>query len=269
MGGHEDGGALMHPLWRGLLDLLYPPRCEACGRLRRETLCHECLVAIERIEPPMCELCGEPFDPLAQGAPRCADCRGKRKSFALARSACYYTGPLAEAIKRYKYHCQMVLWRPLGELMAEAVAQGAAGGIEANSLDVICAVPLHRSRLRERGFNQSELLAEVVAEHLGRPLRPLLARTRATLPQVDLPAASRAVNVRDAFTADLHEVIKGQRVLLVDDLFTTGATMTECARTLMRAGAQEVRIFTLARPLPSWKRVRAEGAAAPMGKITP
>ncbi len=259
----------MHLLWHGLLDLLYPPRCEACGNLRRAALCEECLAAIERIEPPMCELCGEPFDPLAQSAPRCADCRGKRKPFTLARSACYYTGPLAEAIKRYKYHCQMVLWRPLGELLVEAMAQGKAEGIEAESVDIICAVPLHSSRLRERGFNQSELLAEVVAEHLEKPLRPLLARTRATLPQVDLPAASRAVNVRDAFTADLHEVIKGQRVLLIDDLFTTGATMTECARTLMRAEAQEVRIYTLARPLPLWKRVQPADAATPMGKLAP
>jgi ComF family protein len=257
----------MHPIWRGLLDLLYPPRCEACGRLRRDLICEECLAAVERIGPPMCEVCGEPFDPLAQAAPRCAECRGKRRPFALARSAAYYTGPLAEAIQRFKYDCQMVLWRPLGELMMEAVAGGAASGIEPENVDVVCAVPLHRSRLRERGFNQSELLAEVVAEHLGRPLRPLLERTRPTLPQVDLPAASRGANVQGAFAADLHEVIGGQRVLLVDDLFTTGATMSECARTLARAGAQEVRVFTLARPLPQWKRVRAE-EGGPMGRIS-
>lgn len=242
----------MHPLWRGLLDLLYPPRCEACGRLREHLICPDCLAAIERIRPPVCELCGAPFDPGAQSAPRCADCRGKRRSFSVARSAGYYSGPLVEAIRRFKYHCQMALWRPLGGLMVEALEDGA-GAIEPGTVDVVCSVPLHGSRLRERGFNQSDLLAEVVAEAIGKPLKPLLAKTRATLPQVELPAESRATNVRDAFAADLHEVIQGQTVLLIDDLFTTGATMTECARVLTRAGAEEVRVLTLARPLPWWR----------------
>ena len=242
----------MHPLWRGVLDLLYPPRCEACGRLREHLICPDCLAAIERIRPPVCELCGVPFDPGAQAAPRGADCRGKRRSFSVARSAGYYSGPLVEAIRRFKYHCQMALWRPLGGLMVEALEDGA-GAIDPGTVDVVCAVPLHEARLRERGFNQSELLAEVVAEGMGKPLRRLLERTRPTLPQVDLPAESRATNVRGAFEADLHEVIQGQTVLLIDDLFTTGATMMECARVLKRAGAEEARVLTLARPLPRWR----------------
>ena len=173
----------------------------------------------------------------------------------MARSAGYYSGPLVEAIRRFKYHCQMALWRPLGGLMVEALEDGA-GAIEPETVDVVCAVPLHESRLRERGFNQSELLAEVVAEAIGEPVKPLLAKTRPTLPQVDLPAESRATNVRGAFEADLHEIIQGQTVLLIDDLFTTGATMMECARVLKRAGAEEVRVLTLARPLPRWRQGR-------------
>ena len=223
--------------------------------MRRDLICADCLAAIERIRPPLCELCGAPFDPGAQAAPRCADCRGKRRSFSVARSAGYYSGPLVEAIRRFKYHCQMALWRPLGGLMVEALEDGA-GAIEPETVDVVCAVPLHESRLRERGFNQSELLAEVVAEAIGEPVKPLLAKTRPTLPQVDLPAESRATNVRGAFEADLHEIIQGQTVLLIDDLFTTGATMMECARVLKRAGAEEVRVLTLARPLPRWRQGR-------------
>jgi ComF family protein len=246
----------MHPLLRGFLDLLYPPRCEACGQLRREPICADCSAAIERIAPPLCEVCGEPFDPLAQAAPRCADCRGHRRSFSVARSAAYYTGPLVEAICRFKYDCQMVLWRPLGRLMVEALGDGAAA-VEPDTIDVVCPVPLHHSRLRERGFNQSELLGEVIAEEFGRPIKLLLERTRPTLPQVDLPAQSRAANVRDAFAPRLQKVIAGQRVLLVDDLFTTGATLAECARVLRRAGAADVRVLTLARPLPRW-RVRLD-----------
>jgi ComF family protein len=246
----------MHPLLRGALDLLYPPRCEACGELRREPICGDCLAAIERVTPPLCEVCGEPFDPLAQAAPRCADCRGRRHSFSLARSAAYYTGPLTEAIKRFKYDCQMVLWRPLGRLMAEALGNGASA-VDADTVDVVCPVPLHPSRLRERGFNQSELLGEVIAGEFGKPIKLLLERTRPTLPQVGLPAQSRAANVRDAFGPRFQEVIAGQRVLLVDDLFTTGATLAECARVLRRAGAADVRVLTLARPLPRWRQVRA------------
>jgi len=158
-----------------------------------------------------------------------------------------------EAIRRFKYHCQMVLWRPVGRLMVEALESGPAADLDPETIDVVCPVPLHQSRLRERGFNQSELLAEVVAEAIERPLRPLLEKTRPTAPQVDLPAESRGANVRGAFAANLYQVIKGQRVLLIDDLFTTGATLGECARALRRAEAEEVRIFTLARPVPRWR----------------
>lgn len=245
----------MHPLLRGLLDVLYPPRCEACGQVRAAPICGDCLGAIELIAPPLCQVCGEPFDPLAQAAPRCAQCRGKRRSFSLARSAAYYAGPLAEAIRRFKYDCQMVLWRPLGRLMVEALRDGASD-IHPDTVDVICPVPLHASRLRERGFNQSELLAEVIGEEFGKPVKLLLERTRPTLPQVDLPAESRAANVRDAFGPRLQEVIAGERVLLIDDLFTTGATLAECARVLRRAAAADVRVLTLARPAPRWRQVR-------------
>jgi ComF family protein len=154
----------------------------------------------------------------------------------------------------------MVLWRPLGELMVEALCRGAANGLDPESIRVVCPVPLHESRLRERGFDQSELIAEVVADGIDRPLRSLLARTRPTLPQVGLPVQSRAANVRGAFQARLQEVIEDKRVLLIDDLYTTGATLAECARVLRRAGAAEVRAFTLARALPRWRRVRTTAA---------
>ncbi len=243
----------MHLLLRGCLDLLYPPRCEACGRLRRDPICPDCLAAIDRVQPPVCEVCGAPFDPRAQAPPRCEQCRRGRRPFSIARTAAYYQGALAQAIRRFKYHPQMVLANPLASLLVEALSAGPAADLDPATLDVICPVPLHPSRLRERGFNQSELLAEGLSAATGKPLRALLERTRPTAPQVDLPVSSRAANVQDAFAPRLTEVIAVQRVLLVDDLFTTGATLTECARTLRRAGAAEVRVLTLARPLPRWR----------------
>jgi hypothetical protein len=113
-----------------------------------------------------------------------------------------------EAIRRFKYHCQMVLWRPLGGIMVDALESAAAADLDPGTTDVVCAVPLHESRLRERGFNQSELLAEVVAEAMGRPLKPLLERTRPTLPQVELPAQSR--RSRAASAVDRRPVYDGR-----------------------------------------------------------
>jgi ComF family protein len=243
----------MHPLLRGILDLLYPPRCEACGRLRRDPICAECRTQIEMIEPPFCQLCGEPFDPRAQGAPTCERCRGRRLPFRLARSAAYYRRPLAGAIGRFKYDGQIVLARPLGDIMIEALS-GAAGDIDPPTVDVICPVPLHSSRQRERGFNQSQLLAEEISGVIGKPVSTLLERVRPTAPQVDLPARARAQNVRRAFAAKEDAGIAGRAVLLIDDLFTTGATLTECSRALRTAGAADVRVFTLARPLPRWRQ---------------
>jgi ComF family protein len=155
----------------------------------------------------------------------------------------------------------MVLWRALGGIMVEALEDGAAA-IDSESIDVVSPVPLHNSRLRERGFNQSDLLAEVVAGAIGKPLKRLLEKTRPTLPQVDLPRQSRPANVRGAFEPRLQEVIAGQRILLIDDLFTTGVTLSECARMLRRADAAEVRAFTLARGIPQWRRPAADLAAS-------
>lgn len=251
----------MHPLWRGLLDLLYPPRCEACGELRREPICDRCRAAIQWVRPPVCEACGAPFDPQAQAPRRCERCRGRQTRFSVARTAAYYEEPLVTAIHRFKYQSQLVLGRPLGALMAQALESDGGRDLDAATVDVVCPVPLHDSRLRERGFNQSEVLAEAVGQAIARPVKLLLERTRPTLPQVDLPAESRAANVRGAFAPRLTEVIEGKTVLLVDDLLTTGATLGECAGSLRRAGAAGVRVFTLARPVPAWRLAAAQARA--------
>ncbi len=117
----------MHFLLRGLLDVLYPPRCEVCGRLRHPPFCADCRAEVEMISSPLCERCGEPFDPQGQGAPLCAECREKPPRFSLARSAALYEGPLVRAIWQFKYDCQMCLGEPLGRLMADALPRRSGG----------------------------------------------------------------------------------------------------------------------------------------------
>lgn len=155
---------------------------------------------------------------------------------------CLFEGPVREAVHRLKYRGQRALAEPLGGLMADWWERRGA------EVDLIVPVPLHPKRLRERGYNQAALLAKVMARHVGRPLADdgVLVRVRHTRSQMELGEAQRRRNVIGAFRAD--EVgVRGRRVLLVDDVCTTGATLEACTDALRAAGAVEVRAFTLAR----------------------
>ena len=254
----------MHWLIRALLDIVFPPRCEVCQRFGPTPLCSECAGQIRRILPPFCHICGEAFDPQARGGPICSDCRGRRHSFQLARAFGFYEGPLRKAIHRFKYQGQRVLARPLGALLtahlrdnSPSAADGSSAppppSIPLQQLDLICPVPLFPARQRARGFNQAELICRALSRATDISLRTgVLQRVRDTLPQVHLPASQRAANVRGAFAAPQPETVRGKTVLLVDDVFTTGATLRECARTLQRAGACAVFALALARPRPAW-----------------
>jgi ComF family protein len=248
----------LHWLARGFLDLLFPPRCEVCRELGTDLVCPRCSSEIELVQPPLCARCGQPFDPQARGAPLCAACRPGKRPFELARSAAYFEGPLRQAIHRFKYQRKRVLASFLGGIMVHWLSTQDGGALGAAEL--VCPVALYPRRRRERGFNQSELLARSVAAHLGVELDPdLLARVRDTVPQINLPLGERAANVRGAFAVPQPAKVAKKTVLLIDDVFTTGATLNECARLLRRAGAARVFIFTLARPLPRWRLPRARG----------
>jgi ComF family protein len=241
----------MHWLWRGALDLLFPPRCQVCLAFDRSVICAACSAAIKPVLPPYCDVCGRPFDPEAKGGELCADCRqGSRLD--IARGVAFYDGPMREAIHRFKYSRKRVLAEPMGAMMADYLGApdrvAAARAIEVSEIDRVCPVPLHPARLRERGFNQAELLAGGVCDRFGLVLDTgLLRRVRDTAPQVSLRREDRARNVRGAFVVPDRDAVSGQRLLLIDDLATTGATLEECARVLRRAGAASVAALTLAR----------------------
>lgn len=231
-----------HGMWwqikEALLDLLFPPRCVGCHH-PGTWLCPECWRGIERITDPLCPCCGRP---VAQSDRLCSVCRRMSPPIDGIRSAVYFEGTLREAIHRFKYRGGRVLARPLGRLMAE---RWSAYHIPA---EVLIPVPLHPARLAERGYNQATLLARALGTTIGLPVEMgSLVRIRATAPQVTLDAAARQENVRGAFRC-LDKRMVGRQVVLIDDVCTTGATLSACSAALQEAGASSVWAYTLARP---------------------
>jgi ComF family protein len=233
------------------LDLFFPPLCPLCrARLddgRRDPLCGGCWNGLERLSPPYCQICGRPFEvfePSLEDGRRCEQCRRRRPPFAYARAATLYKETAREALHAFKFGGKRSMARPLGEVMA--LAGEASGLVEA--VDCLVPVPLHGRRQAERGFNQSALLARHLGRRWRRPVvESALRRTTATRPQTDLGADERRKNVRGAFALRRPEPIVGRHVLLIDDILTTGATVSECTRVLLEGGAKTVGVLTVAR----------------------
>ena len=234
-----------------ILHWVFPMDCAACGHpaadRRLPFFCRACWNSIRPIEGPVCPQCGQPFNsPIALAySPehRCRACRQKPPRFDRALTPYRYEGLLEQAIRLFKYRRKDALAAPLADLMLAWVDR-------LPPVDLVMPVPLHPSRLRVREFNQSLLLADRVARRLGLPLSfDSLARVRPTRPQTELDRAGRVRNVRRAFAVRDPDGLEGRRILLVDDVLTTGATVNDCARALRRAGAESVIVLTLARRL--------------------
>jgi ComF family protein len=174
----------------------------------------------------------------------CGTCRRRRPAFAYARAGARYGEVMREALHAFKFGGRRALAAPLAELLT---APGPAW-LPEGAPDLIVPVPLHPRRERERGFNQALLLARRIGRAWGRPVRAdVLRRTAATPPQTELGLEARRANVRGAFALRRPEVVAGRHVLVIDDVFTTGATVGECARSLRKAGAARVGVLTVAR----------------------
>jgi ComF family protein len=214
--------------------------------------CAECWRGLPRLSRPWCPRCGWPFASpvvlLHSPSHLCAACREREPPFDRARSAAAYDGVAASAIHAMKYQRRRLLARPLGALLLPLLD-------ELGPVDGVVPVPLHSARLREREFNQAAALGQVVCRATGWPLWwNLIERTRPTRAQVGLDAAERRRNVRRAFQVRSAEAVEGRRLLLIDDVMTTGSTVHECARVLKRAGADSVQVVTVARQLPDAQR---------------
>jgi len=224
-------------LGQALLDLLFPPRCAGCGRMGA-WLCPECLAQVGRVAGRGCARCGRPLGEHAH----CPSCRGGTFALARVRAPFFFEGVIQQAVHGLKYRGRRVLAGPLGSLLAAYL------GVLSWPAATIVPVPLHRERQRSRGYNQSALLARALARKSGWPLLEQgLVRWRHTRPQVGLDAAGRRENVEGAFRWE-GDAPPPERVLLLDDVYTTGATMEAAAAALRAAGTKEVRGLALARP---------------------
>ena len=238
-GDHEDKG-----FFGSFFSLLFPPLCPLCkGFVEKTGFCGACISGFKKIEGPICGICGIPF--ASENSPNhtCGECIKNKAPFVKARSAYQYEGKILDAIHLFKYNADLGLALPLSELTARALDFG-----EKEKPDIITPVPLHRKRLKKRGFNQSLILARHLAKILGVSEVDCLhlERIRHTLPQTNLRERERRINVKGAFSVKDPSPFKNKRVLLVDDVLTTGATVRECSKVLKKAGA-EVFIVTLAR----------------------
>lgn len=233
------------------LTLLYPPRCPGCNSAelnQKESFCIICLHGIRLIHSPLCLCCGLPFHATTGPDHLCYKCQTQPPPFRQARAwAFYQTGdstpqPLSNAIQAFKYHRRLDVGKALAKL-------GAVQNPFVEQLyDLIIPVPLHLKRLRWRGFNQSLLLARAIGQGKQIPVDPfLLERVRPTAPQTELTEKERKNNVRGAFAISVPEHLQGASVLLIDDVYTSGATVNECAQVLRQNGARAVDVFTLAR----------------------
>ncbi len=218
-------------------------------------------------------MCGLPFashHALESSAPLCAQCREAQYGFDLARSYGLYAGTLRAAILQLKFRRRERLGQKLGRLLASVWSSDEA--TRAGEQPLLVPVPLHSSRERERGFNQAELLArglcrklnETCGRRVARVETRCLRRTRATLPQTGLSLQARRENVRGVFAVALPEPIRNREVVLVDDVMTTGATLSACAGALKRAGALRVLALTLARATPQFPDVVSAGLDVPV-----
>lgn len=232
-------------LFARVLDLLFPPHCAACGA-RGAVLCPSCVATIRAPEVDDCARCRRPLPPRVGTDPvgLCAACQADATvHLAGLRVAARYEGTVRQAIWQLKYQRQRRLAEPLGDMLAGACADLAP------HIDLIVPVPLHPSRQRQRGFNQAALLARRCALRLRLPARvDVLARVRATPPQVGLGVAARAANVAGAFAVRTPALVAGRCLLLVDDVCTSGATLAAAAEPLRAAGAVGVWGLAVARP---------------------
>ena len=238
-------------LWRWAWYAILPASCTGCqttlSRPRHPFFCDSCWTGLQPIKTPLCPRCGRPFaSPVAlRYSPLhlCGPCRTNKPAYSRAHTLYAYESPLREALHAFKYRHNLAMAAALGQLLIQALPDRL-------DVDLVIPVPLAPARLREREYNQSLVLADMAATTLRIPLDYLsLQRTKEGPPQTSLTRRARLSNLRRAFHVVDPTAIRGRRILLVDDVLTTGTTVNECAKALRKAGSGAVTVLTLARTM--------------------
>lgn len=237
-------------LLTGLAELICPKRCLVCKNSIKEKpvvdgcICTGCWNKIKKNTPPFCHRCGRRLESRNFAKNVCPGCIRYQPCFDRAFSPCIYEGAIKELIHEFKYHDKEYLGATLSKLMIDFVREY---NLPIDFMDSIIPVPLHKSRLREREFNQAQILSEYVAKEFYKPLlADALVRNRPTRTQTELADRERLSNVKDSFTVVKDGAVKNRNILLVDDVLTTAATSSEAARSLKNSGANIVFVLTLA-----------------------
>ena len=232
------------------LALIYPPACQLCSTRRASAaegfVCSRCWSQVRFIKPPFCGRCGLPYAGELTTPFECANCKDMELYFSSARSAVAAGGMILEVIHRYKY--QRALW--FEPFLADIFLRQALPEVDPELWDFIVPVPLHPTKHREREFNQAARIACYLSKATGIPLNNhVIFRVASTRTQTQLTREARAANVRTAFVSRNNLTLNGARIILVDDVLTTGSTTNACARVLRKAGAGAVCVWTVARGL--------------------
>ncbi len=232
------------------LSFFYPQVCQICNAHRAAPnegyVCADCWTDVRFIKPPFCERCGLPYEGEITSAFECSNCREMDLHFSSARSATVARGMMLDVIHRYKY--SRALW--FEPFLADLLIRQAQPVLEKEKWDWIVPVPLHRLKKREREFNQAERLANRLSRATKIPVNAnLLERVEFTRTQTQLTRPQRAANVRNAFRLGNGQKVRGEKIILIDDVMTTGATTSACAKILQKAGASEICVWTVARGL--------------------
>jgi ComF family protein len=240
---------MLRGLFKGLKDLIYPNYCLVCKNkikppVQQQLICGICWDKIEQNLPPFCFSCGRHLDSQAIEKNTCPNCAKFNFYFDRAFSPCRYTGTIKKLIHEFKYSGKDYLGYPLGKLMHTFIQDYQ---LPIKHLDLIIPIPLHKSRQREREFNQAGILSREIAREFNKKvLTDVLLRIKPTKTQTELTFQERCQNVKESFSVIKPELVKDTNLLLIDDVLTTGATSSEAARCLKEAGARKVLLLTLA-----------------------
>lgn len=232
------------------IGFIYPNVCQLCGKQRAGSaegfVCPQCWQQVRFIKPPFCDRCGLPYPGDITATFECTNCKELKLHFRSARSAVIVKEPVREVIHRYKYN--RALW--FEPFLADLLTREAVPGLKGEQWDWIVPVPLHPAKKRQREFNQAERLATYLSAATKILINTgLLKRVAPTTTQTKLDREHRAENMRNAFVMRDKKKLNGERIVLFDDVFTTGATTNACARVLKAAGAGEICVWTVARGL--------------------